>query len=143
ERREDSNPRVSALERRVHEDGLREIHLARDRLQQMLGHEPRVREHGELISRQRPIGEDVADHIPELHGAGIVRDRWDLPLRAPALPAQSWGGGVGGGRRAPLRKKSWGEASEGAVEAPSDAKLRPPPKRSSSACGCRRTRGSP
>src|SRR5438876_4434773 len=46
---------------------------------------------------------------------GIVRDRWTLPLRAPALPAQS---------RSGEGRKEHGEAvrrpSEGAVEAPSE-----------------------
>ncbi len=65
-RREDPDLRVGVLgRRRVDEDRLREVHLAREPLERLLGELARVGEDGELVARERRVGEDVADDVAE------------------------------------------------------------------------------
>ena len=56
---------MASLLRRVDEDRLGEVHLLRKRLQLLLGDLTRVREDGELVPGQRPVGEDVRDDVAE------------------------------------------------------------------------------
>ena len=64
--REDPDPNVGVLSlRRQDEDRLGEVHLARELLHRHRVEVARVREHGELVARQRHIGEDVADDVAE------------------------------------------------------------------------------
>src|SRR2546421_7566529 len=59
---EDPDPRVPVLCRRIDEDGLGEVDLARERLQTLFRDLPRVGEDGELVPGKRHIREDVDDH---------------------------------------------------------------------------------
>src|SRR5215470_82292 len=67
ERCEDPDACVAAGGGRVHEHGLRIVHLPRDGLQELVGDEARVGEDGELVAGQRRVGEDVGDHVTEFH----------------------------------------------------------------------------
>ena len=64
-RREDADPRMPVAGRGVDEDGLGEVDLARERLQPLLGDLARVGEDGELVARERHVGEDVRDDVAE------------------------------------------------------------------------------
>ena len=65
-RREDADPHVGVgRRRRQHEDGLGEVHLARERLHVLARQVARVREDGELVAGQRRVGEDVGDDVAE------------------------------------------------------------------------------
>ena len=48
---------------RVDEDGLAERHLLRERLKELVGDVACVGEHGELVARERRVGEDVGDDV--------------------------------------------------------------------------------
>ena len=52
-RREDPDPRVPVARRRIDEDRLGEVDLARERLQLLLGNLARVGEDGELVAGER------------------------------------------------------------------------------------------
>ena len=72
-RREDADAHVAALRRREHEDGLREAELERERLHRLRVEIAGVGEHGELVARERRVGEDVGDHVAErAHGAESI-----------------------------------------------------------------------
>ena len=72
-RGEDPDPRVTALLRRQHEHGLGEVDLARERLEQLLGDLARVGEDGELVARERRVGEDVGDDVAKVgHGLSVA-----------------------------------------------------------------------
>ena len=64
-RREDPDPDVPFGRRRVDEDRLAELHLARERLQLLLGDLARVGEDGDLVPRERDVGEDVGNDVAE------------------------------------------------------------------------------
>ena len=64
--REDAELRVPAAFSRVDEHGLRERHLPRERLEHVVRDLPGVSEDGELVARERPVREDVADDVAEL-----------------------------------------------------------------------------
>ena len=64
-RREDADPHGAALARRQHEDGLGEAELERQRLHRHLVEVASVGEDGELVARERPVGEDVGEHVAE------------------------------------------------------------------------------
>jgi hypothetical protein len=64
-RREDPDSRVPVRLRRVDEDRLAVRHLERERLQLLLRELPRVGEDGELVSRERRVGEHVRDDVAE------------------------------------------------------------------------------
>src|SRR5262245_25025641 len=64
-RREDPDLRVAFSFRRVDEDGLGEVDLAGERLQPLLGDPTRVGEDGDLVARERHVGEDVGDDEAE------------------------------------------------------------------------------
>ena len=71
-RREDADPSVSLTLRRVDVDGLREVDLSREGLQLLLGDLTRVGEDGQLVPRERDVGEDVRDDEAEgRHGATV------------------------------------------------------------------------
>ncbi len=63
--REDPDPRVRVSRRRVDEHRLREVDLARERLQPRLVELASVGEDRQLVSGQRRVGEDVADDVAE------------------------------------------------------------------------------
>src|SRR4051794_15785200 len=69
---EDAHPRVPVAGRRIHEHGLGEVQLARERLQPLLGDLARVRENGELVARERDVGEDVCDDVAKRGHAATV-----------------------------------------------------------------------
>src|SRR6266540_5842083 len=71
-RREDPNPSMTVALRREGEHGLGELHLSRERLVALLGDVAGVREDGELIPLERPIGEDVGDDVP-MGGHGLSK----------------------------------------------------------------------
>ena len=79
-RREDPHARVAAGLGRVHEDGLGELQLPRERLQQLFGEVARIREHGELVALERRVREDVADDV------AMSRHRRNLLPRLGANP---------------------------------------------------------
>jgi len=62
-RREDAHACMPVARGRVHEHRLGEVHLPRQRLQQLLGELARVGEDRELVALERPVGEDVADDV--------------------------------------------------------------------------------
>ncbi len=62
-RREDADPRVATGFGRVDEHRLREVDLPREWLEHRLRDVSRVREDGELVARERTIGEDIADDV--------------------------------------------------------------------------------
>ena len=64
-RREDPDPHGPALARRQHEDGLGEAELERERLHRQLVEVARVGEDGELVARERRVGEDVGEDVAE------------------------------------------------------------------------------
>jgi hypothetical protein len=56
----------------VDEDGLRVVHLARDRLQPVLGNLARVGEDGDLVALERRVREDIGDDVAEAaHGSSV------------------------------------------------------------------------
>ena len=69
-RRQDADARgMRRVFRREHEDRLRQIELARDRLHRRVIETVRIEHDGERISRERAIGEDVEDFVaPHLLG---------------------------------------------------------------------------
>src|SRR6266508_5838314 len=72
-RREDAQPGVSSGLGRVAEDRLREVDLARERLEQLLVDSPRVGENRDLVARQRHVCEHVADDVAEgAHAATLL-----------------------------------------------------------------------
>src|SRR6476659_2796825 len=71
-RGEDADPRVPVAGRRVHEHGLGEVQLARERLQLVIGDRAGVGEDGELVARERDVGEDVCDDVAEVGHAATV-----------------------------------------------------------------------
>ena len=74
--REDADPDGAALLRRQHEGRLGEPDLERKRLHGLLVDLPRVGEDGELVSLERPVGEDVGDDVAQAgHGATLLRTR--------------------------------------------------------------------
>ena len=64
-RREDPDPDVALGRRRVDEDRLAELHLARERLELLLGDLARVGEDGDLVPGERHVGEDVGNDVTE------------------------------------------------------------------------------
>src|SRR5580765_2983166 len=64
-RREDPDPRVATRLGRQHEHGLRQVHLAREPLHLLLAEASPVGEHGERVSDERRVREDVDDDVPE------------------------------------------------------------------------------
>ena len=73
-RREDADPRMAVRLRRQDEDRLGVVHLARQRLHQLVVDLAPIGEHGELVAGQRRVGEDVDDDVAkrqrhELHPA--------------------------------------------------------------------------
>jgi hypothetical protein len=62
-RREDPHASVPVALCAVDEHGLREVHLAGERLEQLLRDLARIREDGELVAGQRAVGEDVGDDV--------------------------------------------------------------------------------
>ena len=77
---EDADANVAVSLGREHEDGLREVRLARQGLHPLVGEVARVREDGELVALERRVREDVhedeaqARHEPTLaSGAGCRR----------------------------------------------------------------------
>ena len=71
-RREDTNPSVSFAFGLVDEDGLGQVHLARDRLELVVGDLARVREDGDLVALQPRVGEDVGDDVAKASHAAIL-----------------------------------------------------------------------
>ena len=63
--REDAELCVPSGFSRVDEHRLRERHFARERLEHFLRDLPGISEDGELVARERPVREDVADDVPE------------------------------------------------------------------------------
>src|SRR4029079_5411135 len=51
--------------RRIDEDGLRQVQLAGEALQLLLGEAARVREHREAVPGQRRVGEDLRHDVPK------------------------------------------------------------------------------
>src|SRR3954452_20280258 len=78
-RREDAHPRVPVARGRVDEDRLGEVDLSRKRLQPFLGDAPRVGENGELVARERDVGEDVRDNEAERSHGRDCSDASRLP----------------------------------------------------------------
>src|SRR5581483_5685147 len=74
-RREDPDPHVPLGVGRVDEDGLREVDLAREQLQHLLRDLARVGEHGELVPRERHVGEDVGHDVAERRHAADCNAR--------------------------------------------------------------------
>ena len=75
DRREDAHPRVPVSLGGEDEGGLGEVDLARELLHQLLGQAPRIREHGQLVSGQRPVREHVADDVAvALHVPTVCRE---------------------------------------------------------------------
>ena len=74
-RREDADPRVTVRLGRQHEDGLREVHLARERLHRLVVDVARIREDGELVAGQRRVGEDVGDDVAQCQRHGFHRSQ--------------------------------------------------------------------
>src|SRR5437016_6379557 len=64
--------------RRQHEGRFGEVELARERLHRALAEPAGVGEHGELVSTERLLGENVADH--EFHGLPM---KSRLPISTP------------------------------------------------------------
>ena len=64
-RREDAHARMPACRRREHERALREAHLARQRLHEVVIQATRVREDRELVAGEGLVGEDVADDVAD------------------------------------------------------------------------------
>ncbi len=65
-RREDPDLRVGILDcRRVDEDRLREVRLAREPLKRLLGDLTRVAEDSERVARERRVGEDISQDVAE------------------------------------------------------------------------------
>jgi hypothetical protein len=73
QRGEDANPRVASLLGGIDEDSLGEVQLAGQGLQLRLWDLARVREDGQLIAGERPVGEDVGDDKAEGRHAATVR----------------------------------------------------------------------
>ena len=61
--REDADPDVPTGPGRQNEDRLREAELERERLHRRLVQIACVREHRQLVARQRHVGEDVREHV--------------------------------------------------------------------------------
>src|SRR4029077_7053630 len=82
--REDPDAHVRILDGgREDEDGLREIHLARQARHRLLVQVASVGEDGELVAGQRRIREDVGDHIAER------RHKENLPT-VPCVATAHW-----------------------------------------------------
>src|SRR4029450_3416919 len=79
--REDPQADVRIAVRRIDEDGLRERHLAGQALQVAFGDPPCVREHCELVARQRPVRKDVTDDIAEDPHRATTLPGWIGPYR--------------------------------------------------------------
>ena len=75
--REDPDPDVGVLRlRREHEHRLGEVHLLRERLHRQRVEIARVGEDGELVARERRVGEDVGDDVAEAaHRRAYRRER--------------------------------------------------------------------
>ena len=71
-RREDANPSVPFAFGLVDEDGLGQVHLARDQLEFLLGDLARVCEDGDLVAVQLRVGEDVGDDVAKASHAAIL-----------------------------------------------------------------------
>src|SRR5438128_6557483 len=84
-RREDPDPRVPLARRGIDEDGLGEVDLARERLQPLLRDLARVGEDGELVARERHVGEDVYDDEAERGHPATVSRRLLLVLVVAVL----------------------------------------------------------
>src|SRR6476469_182040 len=74
-RGEDADPRVPVAGRWVHEHGLGAVQLARERLELVIGDRARVGEDGELVARERDVGDDVCDDVAEVGHAATVPPR--------------------------------------------------------------------
>src|SRR6266516_6248191 len=61
--REDANARVALAFRLVDEDRLREVHLACDRLEELLRDAASIGEDGQRVSLKRRVREDVRDDV--------------------------------------------------------------------------------
>ena len=77
----------AALTRRQHEDRFREAELERQLLHRHLVEVTCVREDGELVARERPVGEDVGQHVAErAHIGESIRVRLFLVRHAHSDP---------------------------------------------------------
>src|SRR5204862_7857866 len=76
---EDAHPaQMPRVLRRQHEGRFGEVELAGERLHRALAEAAGVGEHGELVSTERLLGENVADH--EFHG---LPTKSRLPMSTP------------------------------------------------------------
>ena len=80
-RREDADADGAAFARRQHEDGLGEPELERQLLHRQLVEVARVGEDGELVARERPVGEDVGEDVAK-------RTHRSQPTAAPMIGTQ-------------------------------------------------------
>ena len=84
-RREDPDPRMPLVLGLVDEDGLGEVHLARDLLELVLRELARVREDRDLVALERRVREDVGDDVAEpVHDGRSCENIQRWPSRSSA-----------------------------------------------------------